>query len=254
MRKTRLQYFFTWVALGVLLICGLLLMAVSWNSILTATASPARMVLLWALISASGIYLFMLAVKKAHRQLVDKERSLREVEANRKSRRSEKKDASRISQELDFGSTARKLVRRVPENASLEEAGKEILKNLARELEIMSGIFYIRKKKGFEPGPSYALPALTEPYSFKEGEGLTGQSAKNQHLMVLTHLPEETIEVYSGLGKSVPTYLAIVPLIHKNKTVAVLECSGYRYNPHDIENMFRIFSRDLMEKLSPHLS
>jgi hypothetical protein len=62
------------------------------------------------------------------------------------------------------------------------------------------------------------------------------------------------MDVYSGLGKARPAYLAIIPLIHKNKTVAVLECSGYKYDPHDIENMFRIFSRDLMDKISPNLS
>ena len=67
--------------------------------------------------------------------------------------------------------------------------------------------------------------------------------------MVLTSLPEDYLEVYSGLGKAQPSYLAIVPFIHKGRTMAVLECSGYRYDPHDIENMFRIFARDLMDKL-----
>ena len=49
--------------------------------------------------------------------------------------------------------------------------------------------------------------------------------------MVLTRLPEDYLEVYSGLGKAQPSYLAIVPLIHKGRTIAVLECSGYRYDP-----------------------
>ncbi len=71
--------------------------------------------------------------------------------------------------------------------------------------------------------------------------------------MVLTQLPEDFLEVYSGLGKAKPAYLAIVPLIHKSRTLAVLECTGYRFDPHDIENMFRIYSRDIMEKLSPNL-
>jgi hypothetical protein len=36
--------------------------------------------------------------------------------------------------------------------------------------------------------------------------------------------------------------------------MAVIECSGYRYNPDAIENMFKILARDLMDKLSLNLS
>ncbi len=38
-----------------------------------------------------------------------------------------------------------------------------------------------------------------------------------------------------------------------DKTIAVLECSGYRYDPKDIEGMFRIFARDVMTKLFPDI-
>ncbi len=253
MRKSKIRYIFTWIALGVLLICSILLLIVSWNGILNDTPSPSLMVLLWVLISGSGIYLFMLAVKKAHRQWVDEQRMLQRKEEDEKQRKSKKKDASKDIQTLDFVAVSRKLVRRVPENASLEDVGKGLIKNLARELEIMSGVFYIRKKAGFEATFTYALASHAEPYTFKEGDGLTGQVARNQQLMVLTNLPEGHKEVYSGLGKSEPTYLAIVPLIHKNRTVALLECSGYKYDPHEIENMFRIFSRELINKISPNL-
>ena len=243
-----------------LLICAVFLVASAWNGSLTHSPSPSLMILLWIGISASGIYLFMLAVKKAHRLWVDEERRLKEEERNLKDEESHSgakppsgKNASKDKQELDFAATARKLVRRTPENASLEDACKGLMKNLARELEIMAGVVYIRKKSLFETVSTYALASSTEPYNFREGEGLTGQVARNQQVMVLTRLPEDHLEVYSGLGQSKPAYLAIVPLIHKNKTVAVLECSGYRYDPHDIENMFRIFSRELMDKLSPNL-
>jgi len=210
------------------------------------------MVLIWALLCASGIYLFMVAVKKAHRQWVDEERSQKETHID-PARKARKKESSKDQKVLDFTATARKLVRRTPEKTSLEETGKELLNSLSREIEIMSGVFYMRKKGVFEASSTYALNLSSEPYSFKEGEGLTGQVARNQQLMVLTRLPEEHLEVYSGLGKAQPAYLAIVPLIHKNRTVAVLECSGYRYDPHDIENLLRILARDLMEKISPNL-
>jgi hypothetical protein len=253
MLKSKIQYILTWAALVVLLIGGILLVALSWNGIQPGMPSPVMLIMIWIAISASGIFLFMLAVKKAHRLLVDEERNLKEPESNIAEKSPRQKDASKEKQVLDFTASARKLVRRIPEDASLEEAGKGLLKNLARELEIMAGVFYVRKKSQFVAVSNYAKASPEEPYSFKEGEGLTGQVARNQRVMILTRLPEEHLEVYSGLGKAPPAYLAIVPLILKNKTVAVLECSGYRYDPHDIENMFRIFARELMEKLSQNL-
>ena len=244
----------TWVAMGLVVIASTIMLAIGWNNMIGVSASPVLVILLWGLILAPSIFLFMLAVKKAHRLWVDEEQASREEEASKTDRGKIKKDAAKDSQELDFAATARKLVRRAPEGASLEDVGKTLIQNLARELEIMSGIFYIPAKGIFKVSHSYAISGPSEPFQFKMGEGLTGQVARNQQLMVLTRLPEEFLEVYSGLGKGIPSYLAIVPLIHQNKTIAVLECSGYKYDPHDIENLFRILARDLMDKISPNLS
>jgi len=118
---------------------------------------------------------------------------------------------------------------------------------------MMSGVVYTRQEDVFQLAASFALASPTEPYTFREGEGLSGQAAANQEIMILTSLPEGHLEVYSGLGKSAPAYVAIVPLVHQNRTIALIECSGYRFDPHDIETMFRIFARDLMIKLSPFI-
>jgi hypothetical protein len=251
MRKSTLRYIFTWASLLLLLTGSVFLVVISWNSRVTGTFSPPLVVMLWLIISASGIYLFMLAVKKAHRQWITEKRELEKEKAPSK-QAAPAKDPSAGS--MDFAAVARKLVRKTPENAALKDLGEGLLKNLSRELEIMSGIFYLENKGSFQAVSTYATLASQDPYEFKLGEGLTGQAARNQQLMVLSRLPEEYLEVYSGLGKSLPSYLAIVPLVHKGRTVAVIECSGYRYNPHEIENMFRIFARELMNKLSPNLS
>ncbi len=124
----------------------------------------------------------MLAVKKAHRQWIDEKRNMKDREAESKKISTEKKDTSKENPRLDFGAVARKLVRRTPDKASLEELGKALLKNLSREMEIMSGIFYLRKKGSFVAIASYALASHSEPYTFKEGEGLTGRWPKTSKL------------------------------------------------------------------------
>jgi len=251
MQKSRIRYIFTWVSLVILLICSILLIASAWNSRIIAPVSPSVLSLYWVGISASGIYLFLLAVKKAHRQWIDEMRE-QEREADEAGKSSSRHAASsREKKTLDFAGTARKIVRRVPENIDQEELGKLLLRSLARELEIMSGIYYVEKKGKFTVQASYAMSSGSEDYSFQTGEGLPGQAARNQQPMVLNRLPEGYLEVFSGLGKAPPSYLAIVPLVHKGKTTAVLECSGYKYEPEEIEKMFRIFTRELMNKLSP---
>lgn len=243
----------TWVTLGVLLSSGLGLMVLSWNGAVSGSPSPSLMTVLWICISGSGIYLFMLAVKKAHRLWVHEARRKKQKERRDGESTAPARASSKEKKALDIASTARKLVRRIPEDEPLSNSVQDLLKNLAKELEIMSGIVYMREKGVFRARATYALPSPSEPYSFREGEGLTGQVAANKQIMVLTSLPEEYLEVYSGLGKAEPSYLAIVPLVHRDKTIAVLECSGYRYKPNDIESMLRIFARDVMAKLSPNI-
>jgi hypothetical protein len=250
MLKSRIQYILTWVSLGLLLLAGLALMALSWNRTVTGSGHPAVMILLWCCLSASGIYLFILAVRTAQRQWIQEARRSKQAARTALEVPHRTRPSSREDKGLDFAATAHKLVRRFPEEASLEEGGEKLLKNLVRELELMSGILYIRKRTKFEAAATYALASAGEPFTFKEGEGLTGQAAKNGQIMVLTRLPEGHLEVYSGLGKAAPVYLAIVPLVKGERTVAVLECAGYRYDPGEIESMFRILARELMQKLT----
>lgn len=253
MHKSRMQYVLTWVSLLVFIICSTFLLTLAWNSRILESISPALLSLFWIGNATAGIYLFMLAVKMAHRKWIDEKRD-QDKEAKIVERPSKGANSSSENKALDYASAARKIVRRVPENVAQEQLGKLLLKNLARELEIMSGVYYIEKRGKYTVQASYAMTSSTEDFSFKSGEGLPGQVAKNQQIMVLNQLPEGYLEVFSGLGKAPPSYLAIIPLVHKGKTRAVLECSGYRYVAGDIENMFRIFARDLMGKLSPNLS
>jgi hypothetical protein len=206
--------------------------------------------LLWILICLSGIYLFMLAVKKAHRQWIDEKREQETEEARQKRKPAGPGGSSPQNKELDFAASARKIVRRIPENIVMDQLGELLLKNLARELEIMSGIYYSGNEGVFTAQATYAMSSPSESLSFKTGVGLTGQAARNRQVVVLNRLPEGYTEVFSGLGKAAPAYLAIVPLVHRGQTIALVEFTGYRYEPGDIENMLRIFARDLMDKLA----
>jgi len=247
--KTKIQYWFTWVSLGVFILAGFGLMVLSWNGMVRGPASPTAMILLWASMSAAGIYLFLLAVKKAHRLMVTEDRRKIQEDQEKQKGISEGRRPKKDKESIDPVATARKLLRRIPDDTGLDELGKELMPRLAQELEIMSGVYYVRRKGKFHPMASYALASSEEPFVFAPGEGLSGQVASNRHIRVLTELPEGHRQVYSGLGKASPSYLAIVPLLKQEECVALFECSGYKYDASEIESTLRIFSRDLSTKL-----
>jgi hypothetical protein len=238
----------TWVALGVLVLAGFALMVLSWNGTVSGKPRPVMMIMQWLLICAAGIYLFLLAVKKAHRLWVTEERRRQQSEAI--ARRSAREEGSRTKdkKKLDPTASARKVLRRLDPESLPEDFAKALIDNLASELEIMSAVVYLRDKKIYRPLASYALVASEEPYSFREGEGLSGQAAESMQVRVLTQLPEAHREVYSGLGRAEPAYLAIAPFTKGGKSRMLVECTGYRHEPHDIENMFKILTRELSAK------
>jgi hypothetical protein len=249
-RHGRIQYVMTWVSLAVMIIAGIGLMILSHNGAVRDDPPYISMIILWLCTAGPGIFLFSLGVKKAHQLLMYEERGQKAAGDQGQASTRKQLVSSPEKQVLDFAAMARKLIRRIPENTPLEGWGKVLLKNLSKDLEIMSGVFYVKKHGRFEAVATHALMSPEEPYHFKPGEGLTGQVARDQQVSVLTSLPGDYMDVFSGLGRSKPSYLAIVPLLHKGQTVAVLECTGYRYEAGDLEGMFRILARDIMEKYS----
>ncbi|MEZ5072923.1 MAG: GAF domain-containing protein [Bacteroidales bacterium] len=236
-----------WVVFVLLIVSSLVLLGLSWNQ------SPGErpgvpLLLLWLVTGSSAAFLFFRAAFRPVDSRLDEKSGAEEPEENPdRVRGIEKKDKE--EKQMDFTATARKLVRRTPDDCSLEEALSILLTNLAKELEIMSGMAFLYKDGMYVHCCSYASQTPNPPEPFHLGEGLGGQVARNGQTMVLSRLPEGYLDVLSGLGKSKPTYLALVPLMIQNQCVAVVECCGFKHDPHHIEQLFRIFARDVAVKL-----
>lgn len=67
----------------------------------------------------------------------------------------------------------------------------------------------------------------TEQTSYDFGEGLVGQAAKSQKTLVLSEVPENYIEIVSGLGQSPPNQLMVIPLIANNECVGAFEIATF---------------------------
>ena len=67
------------------------------------------------------------------------------------------------------------------------------------------------------------------PDSFQLGEGLVGQAARVSDITVIDQVPAGQLVVRSGLVKSSPASLALVPLLHQGRVVGVMELG--RFSP-----------------------
>lgn len=210
-----------------------LMLAISfWKAFLDAEISTGAwpfIFLLLALGGVVGIYFFYLQATNSEllnehiSKLVSEERTklLKEIEKDSQ-QEEETEEKIDISQKLNL---------LVPKGnyKSVETFAKKLLENMAKELEIVQGVFYLYapKKKIYSFVAGYALTREESPSDFKAGENLSGQAAKTGELMVISDIPEDYFETESGLGKSKPKYIGLVPVVNEKITLAVIEIATF---------------------------
>ncbi len=110
---------------------------------------------------------------------------------------------------------------------------EEALSLICKELEASQAAAYLVKKKGngryIELFASFAYHVPEgETVTFKFGEGLAGQVAKEGKLVNLQSVPEGYIQILSGLGNSSPTNLIIIPVRSENQVKGVVEIASFK--------------------------
>ena len=114
-----------------------------------------------------------------------------------------------------------------------ETVFEKALSLICKELEASQAAAYMVKEKGnsryIELFASFAYHVPEgETVTFKFGEGLAGQVAKEGKLVNLQSVPEGYIQILSGLGNSSPTNLIIIPLRAEGKTSGVVEIASFK--------------------------
>jgi len=233
----------------VMILDGLLLVILSWNSRLAEPSSPIFLISLWVLLVIASIYLFFFASRQTVSDYHGDLQNRKTINYRKEEHITPAGHSAPVKERLDIEAKVRKILRGVSDDDRNEEKGNMLLQNLAGELEIMSGLVYFKGKNGiFKAEARYAVDVTHEPYTFREGEGLTGQTAKNGQVHIMTNIPDDYPEVSSGLGNSKPKYLAMIPVLKNNHTCMVIEISGFKYDISDLERIFHLMSRLLSEK------
>ena len=133
-------------------------------------------------------------------------------------------------------------------NDNLEKLATEIIMNLVGYLKANQGGIFIlnddnKENIYFDLLSSYAYDRRKFMQKQIElGEGLVGNCAIEKKTIYMTDIPQDYMEITSGLGGSNPSSLLIVPLKLEEEVLGVLEIASF--------NVFEKYEIEFVEKLA----
>ncbi len=166
-------------------------------------------------------------------------------------RREEDRQRHWVSEGLaDFGDILRK------DTDNLEELSYNLISYLVKYVEANQGAMFIindenENDKHLEMTACYAYERRKFPDKRVEwGEGLLGTVVLEKQSTYLNEIPEEYVNITSGLGESTPNYLFIVPLKLNEEVYGALEIASF----HEIKPYVREFIERVAESIASTIS
>ena len=137
-----------------------------------------------------------------------------------------------------------------------EEAFTKALSIVCHAIEASQAVAYRTKHTEeysyIELFASFAYHASEgETITYRFGEGLAGQVAKQGECVVMDTVPEGYLEILSGLGKASPTHLMIMPIKHDDRVVGVVEIASFKeFSKQHREGLPAIFDQLTLKLLN----
>ena len=114
------------------------------------------------------------------------------------------------------------------EEAVFTQALAQICRKVEASLATAYRTVRINEHANVELFASYAYSVPEgDVVTYRFGEGLIGQVAKQGHGVFIDEVPNGYIKILSGLGRATPTYLMIHPLKHDEVVVGVVEIASF---------------------------
>ncbi|MGZ8783803.1 MAG: ATP-binding protein, partial [Gaiellaceae bacterium] len=116
----------------------------------------------------------------------------------------------------------------------LAEVSSMILSELAPLVSAQHGVFYLMTSPSdgsepvlqFQAGYGYEERKHLST-TFKLGEGLVGQCAREKQRILLTDVPDDYVRINSGLGESRPLNIIVLPVLFEGAVRAVVELASF---------------------------
>jgi CheY-like chemotaxis protein/signal transduction histidine kinase/HAMP domain-containing protein len=143
------------------------------------------------------------------------------------------KDTTHKNSEQDWLKTnLAKFSRMLQGQKDLLTVGRLILSELAPVVSAQHGVFYIldstREESHLRLLASYAYRERRHVGNqFKMGEGLVGQCALEKQKILLSSVPQDYIQISSGLGESAPLNVIVLPVLFEGQVKAVIELASF---------------------------
>jgi HAMP domain-containing protein/signal transduction histidine kinase/CheY-like chemotaxis protein len=115
---------------------------------------------------------------------------------------------------------------------NLDTVSRLIMSQLTPLVSAHHGAFFMMDQEGAIP-----VLKLTSTYAYRErkgvanrfllGEGLVGQCALEKKTIVLTKVPNDYIQINSGLGEASPLNIIVLPVLFEGEVKAVIELASF---------------------------
>jgi len=112
---------------------------------------------------------------------------------------------------------------------TVESIAEKSIRFICEYLSAQIGAVYVLDQKAtLHLNASYAFESRKRiANTFKVGEGIVGQVALEKKMIVFTQVPDNYIQISSGLGEQSPKTIVVLPLINIDKVVAVIEIGSF---------------------------
>ena len=148
------------------------------------------------------------------------------------------RETTRQNVEQDWLKTNReRFTRMLQGQDDLTVVSSMILSELATLVSAQHGVFYTMTSSSddgtdavleMQAGYGYEERKRLST-SFRLGEGLVGQCAKEKKRILLTDVPSDYVRINSGLGNAVPLNIIVLPVMFEGSLLAVVELASFSY-------------------------
>ena len=136
------------------------------------------------------------------------------------------KDIQKIEEEEN--NHCLELVDAIDKKLPIEKIFELKFQKLSEAIQLVAGMAYVVNKDVLQLKSTYALLVNDLQKEITIGNGLTGEVAKSGIPFVIDIDEQIDIEIISGLGKSKPNFLYILPVFKAKKIYAVIELATYK--------------------------
>ena len=147
------------------------------------------------------------------------------------------------------------IIKKVENQSEPSALFTEVLSQVCKQMEASQAAVYQTKHTDdyayLELLASFAYHTPEgESITYRLGEGLAGQAAKDGNVVNISAVPEGYIQIISGLGKATPAHLIIIPMKQEEKVWGVVEIASFKeFSPGQEQSLQTLFNH-LTQKLA----